>query len=110
MATIIIQGTKEENSKALNALKSQFLTVKKQSETNTVSGHLSVFDAFLDTTNERDYTDQEIDLGLKCHSNAVQDCSSCPFKKEENCAEILQTEGSLYIQRLFRLHRQNDDE
>ncbi len=109
MATIIVQGTKEENAKALSALKSQFLTVNKKGTTSADTGTMSIYDVYLESDNGREYSDIEIELGLKCHSNATQDCASCPFKKVENCKDVLLTEGSLYIQRLMLGSVKNED-
>lgn len=108
MATIIIQGTKEENLKAFNALKENFATVNKKGATVADTGTMTVYDIYLEADNGREYSDKEIDLGLRCCSNVERDCASCPFKKETKCIETMQTEASLYVQRLVRAQTKKD--
>ena len=109
MATIIIQGTKDETSKALSALKTHFNVINKKASTVTENGAMTVIDAWANADNVGEHTPEEIMNSLACCSNRERNCAACSYKREENCREKLNTDAAIYVNRLFREKEKNDD-
>lgn len=101
MATIIIQGTKEEREKALCALKAQFSTVNKKASVPSDRGITAIVDCFNEALFRDRYTGEEVMQALACCSNKERDCATCPYRKEQNCKEQLQMDGAIYVRKLF---------
>ena len=87
MATIIIQGTKEETNKAVDSLKQSFSTCSKKATLNKDDGLLTIVDVELcGDVNSKGYTDAEVLHALDCCSIKERNCKDCPLKKENDCA------------------------
>lgn len=101
MATIIIQGSKEEREKALSALKNQFSVVNKKASVPSEKGLTTIVDCFNEVLFNDKYTGEDLMQALMCCSSAERNCSNCPYRKEQNCKEQLQMGGAVYVQKLF---------
>lgn len=86
MATIIIQGKKEETNKAVDALKQSFNTCSKKATLNKDDGLMTVVEVELEGyVNLKGYTDAEVLQALNCCSMKERNCKDCPLKKESDC-------------------------
>lgn len=101
MATIIIQGTQEENLKTVNVLKKNFSVFNKKAGYKTDDVQTSIVEIYSEDFQIKEYTAQETLKALECCSNAIQDCSSCPYRKVNECKERLKMDGALMVNRLF---------
>ena len=88
MANFILQGTKEENEKAVNLLKDKFSVFKKKAEISTVTGQTVIVEAFMDSE-LTDYSEESIMRSLACCSNLHRDCSNCAYAKVQDCKKTL---------------------
>lgn len=102
MASIIIQGNKEETTKTLSALKATFNSVSKKATFTTEHGLNTFVDVELERCVRDGYSDEEIDKGCLCCVSAERNCAECPFSKEDDCQVVMITEYSKYVRRLTK--------
>ena len=102
MAKIIIQGPKEEVQKAKTVLKQTFDVTSDVVNTRTEEEHIAIIDVYATAFGKEKWSDEEIDKALWCCAKKERDCKSCPFVKQENCAQELKIEASLWINRLYQ--------
>lgn len=100
MATIIVQGTKEETTKTISALKTVFSTVNKKACFINDTGLNTFIDAKVERCAKERYTDDEIDKGNLCCSSKLRNCADCPFSKEDDCQTVMIAEMSKMVKRL----------
>lgn len=100
MATIILQGTKEENAKAVNVLKDVFAVNKKKAEFATCTGNTLVLEVFSEASTDK-VSDENVMRSLVCCSNAERNCSACAYAKFQNCIEQLNLDAASVIQKRF---------
>ena len=98
MATIIIQGSKDETNKTLSALKTHFNVINKKATAATENGAMTVIDAYATVDGVGERTSEEIMNSLACCSNRERNCAACSYKREANCIEKLH----IYINRVLR--------
>mgnify|MGYP003294648265 CR=1 FL=1 len=103
MSTIIIQGKKEENQKAVNAIKAQFAVVNVKANVPMSDGCTTVIDAFSESLNKEEYSTEEIDKALLCCSSIERKCAECPYVKEPGCKDRLLADAAVSVQRRLTL-------
>lgn len=99
MATIFIQGEKEEIQKAVCALNVGFDVVNKKGTVPTGAGTLCVYDVSNKPSEDDKKTDEEINVALECCSNKERNCSICPYKNVDGCKDALQMDAAIMIRR-----------
>lgn len=102
MPKIIIQGSKEENEKAVSFLKENYDKFNK-TVVKTDDDVITVVDAYEERFGKDGFTDEEIDRACLLCCSAERRCSECPYKKEPNCKERVQIDYAAMIARRFAL-------
>ena len=99
MATIFIQGEKDEIQKAVCALNVGFDIVNKKGTVPTATGTLCVYDVCNKPSEDDKMSDEKIELALECCSNKERNCSICPYKNIDGCKDALQMDAALKFRR-----------
>ncbi len=104
MATVIIHGSKPERDRLRKGMESTFSNVKTMAEVQTPgkgeSNGTTVLDFHFDRVGKDEFTAEEIELAMLCHSSKEQRCSDCPYRRETNCSERLLMDAAVYVTRL----------
>lgn len=101
MASIIIEGTKDETQKTLSALKNTFNAVNKKACIKTEIGMHTFVTVSTEYLHNEKYTDEQIEKGCLCCSSAEKNCADCPFSKEEDCYLTMITLYRRYVNGLL---------
>ena len=105
MATIIIQGTKLENEKAIAFLREHYDVFKVNqiaSKEKDAEHHITVIDAYAERFGKEGFTDEEIDKANLCCVSKEKRCADCPYRKEKNCAEKAHIDFATLVSRSLR--------
>ena len=107
MATIIIQGSKLENEKAVAFLKehydvfkvNQIVSKEKMKNGETEENQITVIDAYSGRYGKEGFTDEEIDKANLCCISKERRCSECPYRKEKDCIEKVHIDYATLVSR-----------
>lgn len=100
MATILIQGTQEENGKLLRLLKDKFSSVKKATSFNNEQGITTIYEVFSDIHYTGDFSDSDVLKALYACTCKEKRCSECPYLRVKDCEKQLQIDSAVVIGRM----------
>ncbi len=100
MATIIIQGTKEETQKTMTALRSGFSAVVSKGVAKTKDEVVTVVEVCQGDSTSIGFTPEQVMQGLVCCSDKERDCISCPYFDVKNCKTQMVIDAAVHVNRL----------
>lgn len=100
MATILVQGSSEENRKTVEVLKSAFNVVNKKATFTNENGLTSIYDVHSDAKKVGEFTEEEVLKALFCCSHVDCKCEDCPYKKVPECRKQVLIDGAVVVGRM----------